>query len=127
MFSLLPCNFNRNGYLSTCILAYLTKKFSTAIIGTEPGGIMSAQTHAHRIKISIDVSEEERIYIKMIAAKKKMTISEFIMSYVRPNIPHSEPNLETKKAMRDIEENKNLTRYKTVDDFWDDMGINPNA
>jgi hypothetical protein len=88
---------------------------------------MAAQQHAHRIKISVDVSEEERIYIKMIAAKKKMTISEFIMSFVRPNIPHAEPNPDTKKAMSDIEENKNLTRYKNVDDFWKDMGLDPNA
>lgn len=29
--------------------------------------------------------------------------------------------------MRDIEENKNLTQYKTVDDFWADMGLDPNA
>lgn len=88
---------------------------------------MGAQSHAHRIKISVDVSEEERTYIKMIAAKKKMTISEFIMSFVRPNIPHSEPNAETKKAMKDIEENKNLTRYKNIDEFWTDMELDPNA
>lgn len=88
---------------------------------------MSTHSHSHRIKISVDVSEEERIYIKMIAAKKKMTISEYIMSFVRPHLPHSEPNAETKKAMKDIEENKNLTRYKNVDDFWVDMGLDPNA
>lgn len=88
---------------------------------------MGAQPQAHRIKISVDVSEEERIYIKMIAAKNKMTISEFIMSFVRPNIPHSEPNAETKKAMKDIKENNNLTRYKNIDDFWTDMGLDPNA
>jgi hypothetical protein len=28
------------------------------------GGIMSAQQHAHRIKISVEVSEEERILHK---------------------------------------------------------------
>lgn len=84
-------------------------------------------THAHRIKLTIDVSEEERTFIKILATKRKMTISEFIMSFVRPNIPHAEPNAETKKAMQEIEENKNLSRYKTVDDFWQDMGINPNA
>jgi antitoxin component of RelBE/YafQ-DinJ toxin-antitoxin module len=86
---------------------------------------MGTHSHAHRIKISVDVSEEERTYIKMIAAKKNMTISEFIMSFVRPNIP--QPNAETKKAMKDIEENKNLTRYKNIDDFWADMGLDPNA
>lgn len=49
------------------------------------------------------------------------------MSFVRPNLPHCEPSAETKKAIRDIEENKNLTRYKNVDDFWADMGLDPNA
>lgn len=88
---------------------------------------MSTRSHAQRIKLSIDVSEEEKTYIKMIAAKKKMTISEFVMSFVRPNIPHSEPNTETRKAIRDIEENKNLTRYKNLDEFWADMGLDPNA
>ncbi len=29
--------------------------------------------------------------------------------------------------MKDIEENKNLTRYKNIDDFWADMGLDPNA
>lgn len=48
------------------------------------------------------------------------------MSVVRPNIPHS-VNPETKKAMRDIEENKNLTHYNNIDDFWSDMGLDPNA
>jgi len=88
---------------------------------------MSTQSQAHRIKISVDVSEEERTYIKMIAAKNKMTISEYIMSFIRPNLPHAKPNAETKKAMKDIEKNKNLTRYKNVDDFWADMGLDPNA
>jgi len=88
---------------------------------------MAHQSHAHRIKVSIDVSEDERTYIKMIAAKKKMTISEFIMSFVRPNLPHPDPNVETKKAMKDIEQGKDLQRYKNVDDFWADMGLDPNA
>lgn len=88
---------------------------------------MTTQSHPHRIKVTIDVSEDERTYIKMLAAKKKMTISEFIMSFVRPNIPQSEPNAETKKAMMDIEQGKNLQRYKTIDDFWADMGIDANA
>jgi len=86
-----------------------------------------SQSHAQRIKISIDLTEEERTYIKMLAAKKKMTISEFVMSFIRPSLPHSEPSVETKKAINDIEQNRDLYRYKNVDDFWADMGIDPNA
>jgi len=55
-----------------------------------------------------------------------MTISEFIMSFVRPNIPHAEPNAETKKAMKDIEENKILHAIKTLM-ILADMGLDPNA
>lgn len=86
---------------------------------------MSADSH--RVKVTIDVSEDERTYIKMLATKKKMTISEFIMSYVRPNIPHNEPNAETQKAMRDTDEGKNLHRCNSLEEFWKAVGIDPNA
>jgi hypothetical protein len=88
---------------------------------------MSAGSHSHRVKVTIDVSEDERTYIKLLATKKKMTISEFIMSYVRPNIPHDEPNAETQKAMRDVDERKNLTRCNSIEEFWKVVGIDPNA
>ena len=88
---------------------------------------MSAQSHTHRVKVTIDVSEDERTYIKMLATKKKMTISEFIMSYVRPHIPHDEPNAETQKAMRDVDERKNLTHCNSIEEFWKLVGIDPNA
>ena len=88
---------------------------------------MSAHTPTHRVKVTIDVSEEERTYIKMLAAKKRMTISEFIMSYVRPNIPHDAPNIETQQAMDDIENKKNLTHCASVKEFWSLVGIDPHA
>lgn len=56
-----------------------------------------------------------------------MTISEFIMSYVRPNIPHNQPNAETQKAMSDIDSRKNLTRCNSIEEFWQAVGIDPNA
>jgi hypothetical protein len=88
---------------------------------------MSAQSHSHRVKVTIDVSEDDRTYIKMLATKKKMTISEFIMSYVRLNIPHEEPNAETRKAMSDVDKRNNLTRCHSIEEFWKVIGIDPNA
>ena len=88
---------------------------------------MSNLSRKERVKVTIDVSEDERTYIKMLATKKKMTISEFIMSFVRPNIPGKEPNLETKNASLDVEKKRNLTSCKTVADFWKEVGIDPNA
>ena len=88
---------------------------------------MTTQPNPHRVKVTIDVSEDERTYIKMLATKNKMTISEFIMSYVRPNIPHDQPNAKTQKAMRDVDKRKNLTRCNTIEEFWRVVGIDPHA
>lgn len=49
------------------------------------------------------------------------------MSYVRPNIPHEEPNAETQKAMGEVEERKNLTSCSSVKEFWKAVGIDPDA
>lgn len=32
---------------------------------------MNTQSNSHRVKVTIDVSEDERTYIKMLATKKK--------------------------------------------------------
>ncbi|MBS4171034.1 MULTISPECIES: hypothetical protein [unclassified Neochlamydia] len=82
---------------------------------------------SHRVKVTIDVSEDERIYIKMLAAKERMTISDFIMSFVRPNIPYGQPNAETRKALCDVDKRKNLTHCKNLEEFWAAMGIDPRA
>lgn len=34
---------------------------------------------------------------------------------------------ETKQAMRDVDEEKNLGHAKTVEEFWSAMGIDPNT
>jgi hypothetical protein len=108
--------------LPSCLLVYLTNQFQFAIIRQESkGGAMNTQ--AQRIKISVDVSEKERIYIKMIAAKRKMTISEFVMSFVRPNLPHSEPNEETIRVFKDTDEGKNLIHYKNADDLINKLDL----
>jgi hypothetical protein len=88
---------------------------------------MTTQSRSRRVKVTIDVSEDERTYIKLLATKKKMTISEFIMLYVRPNIPHDEPNAETQKAMQDVDKRKNLTHCNSIGEFWQAIGIDPHA
>ncbi len=87
---------------------------------------MSTRRHNEKVKLTVECSLDERTFIKMLAAKKHMTISEYIMSHVRPKMPKV-PNRETKEAMRDVQENRNLGRAKTLDEFWTAMGIDPNA
>jgi hypothetical protein len=88
-------------------------------------------TYHGKVKLTVECSLDERVYIKSLAAKRHMTISEFILSYVRKEMPvnrrNLEPNEETRQAMRDVEEEKNLGHAKTVEEFWSAMGIDPNA
>lgn len=84
--------------------------------------------HHEKVKLTVECSIDERVYIKSLAAKKHMTISEFILSFVRKEMPiRRQPNEITKQAMRDVDEEKNLGHAKTVEEFWLAMGIDPNA
>jgi hypothetical protein len=85
----------------------------------------------HKVRLSVECSLDERTYIKMLAAKKHMTISELLLSSVRTMMPEQIksshlPNLETIEALEESREG-NLESYKTLDEFWEAMGINPNA
>ena len=84
--------------------------------------------HHEKVKLTVECSLDERVYIKALAAKKHMTISEFILAHVRKEMPiNREPNEETKQAMRDVDEGRNLGHAKTIEEFWLAMGIDPNA
>jgi hypothetical protein len=37
------------------------------------------------------------------------------------------PNEETKQAMRDVDEEKNLGHAITLEEFWSAIGLDPNA
>lgn len=80
--------------------------------------------------------EQERMYIKMLATKKRMTISEYLLSFAREEMPkcdvghckHShEPNEETAKVLRETDEGKNLIEHDTLEDFWNSLGFSKSA
>ena len=59
-----------------------------------------AQQHHHdKAKVTIDCTVDERAYIKMLAAKAHMNLSQFILSYLRKDFPQDKPNNETMQAM----------------------------
>lgn len=90
-------------------------------------------THAHhhreKVRLTVECTIDERTYIKMLAAKKEMTISEFLLAPLKEAMPclsNHEPNDETIEALKESREGK-LESYKTLHDFWKAMGIDPNA
>ena len=90
---------------------------------------MKSRSQDHKVRLTVECSFDERTYIKMLAAKKHVTISELLLAPLRSILPSDEarvPNAETIEALKESREKK-LESYKSVDDFWKAMGIDPNA
>lgn len=92
---------------------------------------MSSHSHSRdqKVRLTVECSFDERKYIKMLAAKKHVTISELLLALLRDILPSEdthEPNAETIEALKESREKK-LVSYETMDDFWKAMGIDPNA
>lgn len=85
--------------------------------------------HSDKVRVVIECSLDERAYIKMIAARNHMTISEYFLSKAKEEMPTTKakkPNKKTLAAMKELDEGGGHS-FKTIDDFWEQMGINPNA
>ncbi len=88
-------------------------------------GAHSHVPHQEKVKVTFECSIDERTYLKMLAAKKHMTMSEYILSSLRQEMPRT-PNATTIEALMESRES-NLQSYKTLEEFWQAMGIDPDA
>ncbi len=83
-----------------------------------------------KVRLSVDCTPEERMYIKMLATRSHETISEYLLSFVRKEMPRCfrahEPNKETERALKESREEEGEV-FDTVDSFWKSMGISLDA
>lgn len=84
-----------------------------------------SQTHQNKVKMTFECTPDERAYIKMLAAKAHLNLSEFLLSYVRDDFPRK-PNKETLLAHKEALEGKG-TVVETMEAFWKEMGVTPSA
>lgn len=66
---------------------------------------------AKNARLAVDCTTEERLYIKMLATKNDMTISEYIMSHLRYKFPggkQNKPLMESKKDVRELWHNMDM-------------------
>jgi len=82
----------------------------------------------HKVRLVIDCSIEERAFVKMLAARKHMTISEYFLSFAKEELSGKPkiPNETTLEAHNEAL-NDGGTAYETMDDFWVDMGVKRRA
>ena len=88
---------------------------------------MGAYFHAHhdKVKVTIECTADERAYIKMLAAKAHLNISELILSYLRNDFPRK-PNKETLQAHEEALRGGGFD-CDSLEDFWEQMGVKPSA
>ena len=64
----------------------------------------------------------------MLAARQHMTISEYFLSLTKEEMSKKPktPNKKTRKAMQELDEGEGHS-FESLEDFWEQMGINPHA
>ena len=74
---------------------------------------MQSYQHHHKVRVVIECSSVERARLKMRAAQKHMTLSQYVLDV-------------TKEDIRELEESDSHS-FESLDDFWKQMGIDPYA
>lgn len=89
---------------------------------------MRKQTYkpTEKVKMTFECTIDERAYIKMLAAKKHMTLGELLLSYVEADMPKKKPNKKTLEAHKEALEDGGEP-YESMDDFWEGMGVKKGA
>lgn len=89
---------------------------------------MAKHHHSEKVRVTIECTTEERSYIKMLAAHKHMTISEYFLAFAKQEIACNEkiPNKATLAAHQEALGGAG-TSYGSMDDFWKDMEIDRRA
>lgn len=87
-------------------------------------------TPRDKVRLSVDCTEEERKYIKILATSRGLTISEYLLSFARAEMPRRTtksgrvPNKRTEQALKEATGNEGEV-YESIDEFWQAMGMNP--
>jgi hypothetical protein len=86
---------------------------------------VGGRANQEKVKVTIECTPDERAYIKMLAAKAHLNLSELVLSYLRTDFPRR-PNKETLASMNELDEGKGIV-YESIDDFWAAMGVSPDV
>jgi hypothetical protein len=102
----------------------MTHKKKSASIKRSPSKMSMAAPNKTRLVLSC--TEEEKMYIKMLAASQNKTMSEYLIS--RSGVPQSrcdfpgcngihKPNKLTEKILKESERGENLEHHESIEDF----------
>ncbi len=78
-------------------------------------------THATS-RLTIDMPSSEHKRLKMVASMMKTSMKELVLMSVE-NFMERKFNKKTEKALRDAEKGKNLKKFATLKEFYEDLGV----
>ena len=73
-------------------------------------------------KLTIDIPSSEHRRIRMAASMMDLSIKDFVLMSVE-NFMHKKPNKVTEKALKQSRSGKNIKKFNTLDELFDDLGI----
>lgn len=71
----------------------------------------------HLIRVTIELSEDQKKKLKILAALSNMTVKDLIID----STIGLEPNEETIKSFNDYENKVGLKKHNNFDDFWKEL------
>ena len=75
------------------------------------------------VRITIDIPKKEYKKLKILAALLGISMKEFIMDSLHETFKSRIYNKKTLKAIRETEEGKNLKKFDSLEDMFEDLGI----
>lgn len=84
----------------------------------------------HKTRLVISCTDEEKMAVKMLAAKNNMTMSEYLLLPIQNLANRAKvcdkghvPNDETAKVLKELDSGKGWNKRKNLDDFWRSLGL----
>jgi hypothetical protein len=87
-------------------------------------------------RLVISCTEEEKMFVKMLAVKNCMSMSEYLLLPAHKAMSKTcahhcmkshVPNEETARVLRDLDAGGELQDHETLDDFWKSLGLDKYA
>jgi len=99
---------------------------------------MNVVASSEKTRLVLSCTEEEKRYIKVLAAIENKSISDYLLEKPRQKMPEMQcdfpgcngshkPNKETEKVFKDTDAGRNLETHNSLKDFWKAMGMKPNV
>ena len=75
-------------------------------------------------RLSIDMDHKDHRKLKILADANGVSLKDFILTVLDPYLhPKKRPNKATQKAIENVENGKNLRTFESIEQMWEELGL----